>query len=88
MFRETNKARKAVIALENLKQDGSVIRYAARFQGLAAKAGWDDTTARDKFYYGLRSNIKDILAVTATRPKTLSTMIAAVQEVADRLDER
>ena len=39
LFGETNEARKAVIALENLKQDGSMIRYAARFQGLAAKAG-------------------------------------------------
>ena len=39
LFGKTNKARKAVIALENLRQDGNMTQYAARFQGLAAKAG-------------------------------------------------
>jgi CxxC motif-containing protein len=89
MFGDPSEDRRAAGELLLLRQTGSVVNYAAKFQQLQAKTGWDERASADQFYRGLQDKIKDQMALGGTdRPTTLVRMIRVAQDIGDRLHER
>ncbi|KAF8756119.1 Retrotransposon gag protein [Rhizoctonia solani] len=66
----------------NLRQKASVQEYTQEFQQYSVSLGYSDKTLRDKYYNGLKNDIKDIM---------LSTMFqwccATAQQVYDKAEE-
>ncbi|GAB1528279.1 hypothetical protein RhiTH_011471 [Rhizoctonia solani] len=66
----------------NLRQKASVQEYTQEFQQYSVSLGYSDETLRDKYYNGLKNDIKDIM---------LSTMFqwrrATAQQVYDKAEE-
>ena len=62
--------------------------YASEFQRLRAYIGWNDKALYDKFYDGLRDNVKDDLARLERRPALLAELIKQAQRIDVRIVER
>src|SRR5271154_6257439 len=74
--------------LENLKQVTSVAAYSSEFQRLKPYLDYNDSAFKDKFYKGLRSNVKDDLAKFEIPVKTLEELMLRAQQVDNRIAER
>jgi hypothetical protein len=88
VFGEANEERKAAIALKSLRQRHGVSDYVLQFQSLFAKTDWAEEVGRDKFYDGLKDQVKDATALLRERPKTLNLMIGEATRADDRIKER
>ncbi|KAF8753926.1 hypothetical protein RHS01_06731 [Rhizoctonia solani] len=79
---DTNRDEKYRQKWNNLRQKGSVQEYTREFQQYSVSLGYSDETLRDKYYDGLKNEIKDIM---------LSTMFqwrrATAQQVYDKAEE-
>jgi Retrotransposon gag protein len=74
--------------LNALGQTSSVSAYASEFRRLQAYVAWNDQALLDRFYDGLRDNVKDGLVHENPRPKTLETLITAALRIDARIYER
>ncbi|KAF8749839.1 Retrotransposon gag protein [Rhizoctonia solani] len=79
---DTNRDEKYRQKWNNLRQKASVQEYTREFQQYSVSLGYSDETLRDKYYDGLKNDIKDIM---------LSTMFqwrcATAQQVYDKAEE-
>ncbi|QRW20000.1 Retrotransposon gag protein [Rhizoctonia solani] len=79
---DTNRDEKYCQKWNNLRQKASVQEYTREFQQYSVSLGYSDETLRDKYYDGLKNEIKDIM---------LSTMFqwrrATAQQVYDKAEE-
>ncbi|KAF8757113.1 hypothetical protein RHS01_03965 [Rhizoctonia solani] len=79
---DTNRDEKYRQKWNNLRQKASVQEYTREFQQYSVSLGYSDETLRDKYYDGLKNEIKDIM---------LSTMFqwrrATAQQVYDKAEE-
>ncbi|GAB1526292.1 hypothetical protein RhiTH_009459 [Rhizoctonia solani] len=66
----------------NLRQKGSVQEYTCEFQQYSVSLGYSDETLRDKYYDGLKNEIKDILLLTMFQWRR-----ATAQQVYDKAEE-
>lgn len=69
--------------LLNLRQDGSVSVYVAKFQTLVYKGDWDESALVVYFYKGLNDRVKDVMVTVATSG-TLADMINIVTKIDNR----
>jgi hypothetical protein len=88
MFGDPDLERSKTRELKRLKQTSSVAVYASEFQRLRAYIGWNDKALYDRFYDGLRDNVKDDLARLEKRPVLLSELIRQAQQIDIRIVER
>ncbi|GAB1527230.1 hypothetical protein RhiTH_010405 [Rhizoctonia solani] len=81
-FSDTNRDEKYQQKWNNLRQKASVQEYTREFQQYLVSLGYSDKTLRNKYYDGLKNEIKDIM---------LSTMFqwrrATAQQVYDKAEE-
>lgn len=70
--------------LQTLVQTGSAAVYSSTFSKISSLLGWNDVALRAQFYAGLKSEVKDALAMLPEDPKDLN----ALSEMAIRLDNR
>ncbi|GAB1526606.1 hypothetical protein RhiTH_009775 [Rhizoctonia solani] len=79
---DTNRDEKYCQKWNSLRQKASVQEYTREFQQYSVSLGYSDETLRDKYYDGLKNEIKDIM---------LSTMFqwrrATAQQVYDKAEE-
>ncbi|GAB1528035.1 hypothetical protein RhiTH_011226 [Rhizoctonia solani] len=79
---DTNRDEKYCQKWNNLRQRASVQEYTREFQQYSVSLGYSNETLRDKYYDGLKNDIKDIM---------LSTMFqwrrATAQQVYDKAEE-
>ncbi|GAB1527326.1 hypothetical protein RhiTH_010501 [Rhizoctonia solani] len=79
---DTNRDKKYRQKWNNLRQRALVQEYTREFQQYSVSLGYSDETLRDKYYDGLKNDIKDIM---------LSTMFqwrrATAQQVYDKAEE-
>src|SRR5436190_16589132 len=71
-----------------LCQTSSVSAYASEFRRLQAYIAWNDQALFDRFYNGLRDNVKDGLVHENPRPVLLETLMAAALRIDARIYER
>jgi len=71
-----------------LGQTSSVSAYASEFRRLQAYIAWNDQALFDRFYNGLRDNVKDGLVHENPRPVLLETLMAAALRIDARIYER
>ena len=74
--------------LNALGQTSSVSAYASEFRRLQAYIAWNDQALFDRFYNGLRDNVKDGLVHENPRPVLLETLMAAALRIDARIYER
>ena len=87
-FGNPDEKRTAERRLGHLKQKESASKYAAEFQQIASKTGWDDDDAlMAAFYQGLRDDVKDELS-REERPGELHVYISKAVKIRNRLYER
>ncbi|KAF8748134.1 Retrotransposon gag protein [Rhizoctonia solani] len=81
-YMDTNRDEKYRQKWNNLQQKALVQEYTCEFQQYSVSLGYSDETLRDKYYDGLKNDIKDIM---------LSTMFqwrrATAQQVYDKAEE-
>lgn len=82
-FGEPDEERTYTGKLEKLRQTHSVSKYAAEFKQIAAHLQWEDKPLMDKFYRGLKDDVKDELYKQDV-PGRLTEYI----EMAVRIDNR
>jgi molybdopterin converting factor small subunit len=87
-FGEIDEKSSAAQKLHRLKQTGSAARYASEFQQISSHLEWDDEALADKYYQGLKDDVKDDIARIAKRPDTLSGMIEVAVKIDNRIYER
>jgi len=71
-----------------LCQISSVSAYASEFRRIQAYIAWNDQALFDRFYEGLRDNVKDGLVHENPRPALLETLISAALRIDARIYER
>ena len=71
-----------------LCQTSSVSAYASEFRRLQAYITWNDQALFDRFYDGLRDNVKDGLVHENPRPILLEALISAALRIDGRIYER
>src|SRR5436190_2288326 len=71
-----------------LCQTSSVSAYASEFRRIQAYITWNDQALFDRFYEGLRDNVKDGLVHENPRPALLETLISAALRIDARIYER
>ena len=71
-----------------LCQTTSVSAYASEFRRLQAYIAWNDKALFDRFYEGLRDNVKDGLVHENPRPALLEDLISAALRIDARIYER
>src|SRR5437762_6679828 len=71
-----------------LYQTSSVSTYASEFRRLQASITWNDQALFDRFYEGLRENVKDGLVHENPRPTLLEDLISATLRIDGRIYER
>lgn len=74
--------------LNALKQTTSVSAYASEFRRLQAYVHWNDQAFFDRFYDGLRDNVKDGLVHENPSPIALDSLIASALRIDTRIFER
>jgi hypothetical protein len=88
MFGDPDLRRSKLRELQNLRQDTSVAAYSSEFQRLQPYIDWNEAAFYDRFYDGLRSNVKDGLALLEQRPQGLQALIQKTREIDIRIAER
>ena len=83
-FGNPDEKRTASQELSRLKQRGSASEYAARFQQIASKLGWDDEPKITMFYNGLKDNVKDEI-YKQDQPDEFSEYIVLAIKIDNRL---
>lgn len=78
--RERNTTRR----LQALTQTSSAAAYSAEFFQLSAFLNWNDDALRAQFYTGLKSEVKDALALSNSDPDS----VKGLSDLAIRLDNR
>jgi hypothetical protein len=81
-YGDLDEERTNELALQSLKQTGTVPEYLTRFAQYAAGVKWDTRAQMAQFYKGLKSNVKDAMAVN-NFPSDWDSLVA----VANRLDD-
>ncbi|KAF8726120.1 hypothetical protein RHS02_08210, partial [Rhizoctonia solani] len=76
---DTNRDEKYCQKWNNLRQKALVQEYTWEFQQYSVSLGYSDKTLRDKYYDGLKNDIKDIM---------LSTMFQWRQATAQQVDDK
>ena len=71
-----------------LQQTSSVSAYPSEFRRLQAYIAWNDQALFDRFYAGLRDNVKDGLVHENPRPTLLEPLISAALRIDARIYER
>jgi hypothetical protein len=71
MFGDVGEDRRAASELMTLRQSTTVVAYAAKFQQLQAKTGWDDKASVAQFYHGLNDRIKNQMDEDGEATETL-----------------
>lgn len=87
-FGDTDEKVSAAQRLNRLNQKGSAAHYASEFQQISSHLEWDEQALADRFYRGLRDNVKDEIARLEHRPTTIHAMIEAAVRIDNRLFER
>ena len=90
MFGDTGEDCRAAMELMNLKQIALVVAYAAKFQQLHAKAGWQEERACVMYFYNrLNNKIKDQMSLSGQdRPEVLEQMIRLAMDIGDCINKR
>jgi hypothetical protein len=86
-FGEVDEERKAVREIDRLTQKGSASSYYAEFQRIANNLDWNEAALMDRFYKGLKPNLKDEL-VRYPRPAELTGYAHQVIQIDNRMYER
>jgi hypothetical protein len=74
-FDDSNRERVAKIKMQNLHQETrSAAIYAAEFQQLTCDLQWNDKVFINRFRYGLKNDVKDLL-ITISKVETLQEFI-------------
>lgn len=81
-----NEEEEAKRKLFDLKQLGSVANYASQFQALTTFCNWDEDFLKDKFYRGLKYDIREKY-ILRPRPNTLQELIDDAKLLDHRLTE-
>src|SRR5205814_5130027 len=71
-----------------LCQTSSISAYASEFRRIQAYIAWNDQALFDRFYEGLRDNVKDGLVHENPRPALLETLISAALRIDACIYER
>ena len=87
MFGDADEARRAEASIKKLAQKGSAADYAAKFQLLAVKTGWDDKALMSQFRSGLRDDVLDHL-LNRDKPDNLNELIQQAIDSDDLLFRR
>lgn len=76
--------------LQMLKQTKGVAEYASLFQEIAARTGFSDTDLMERFYIGLKEQIKDSLMTIGMvqEPEDLKDLIRQASRIDQRFKER
>jgi Retrotransposon gag protein len=88
MYGDPDAVKSKTREINALYQTSSVSAYASEFRRLQAYVAWNDQALLDRFYDGLRDNVKDGLVHENPRPKTLETLITAALRIDARIYER
>ena len=81
-YGDFDEVRTAELQLMATEQKGSVPEYLTRFTQYASRVTWDERAKMAQFYKGLKTNIKDVIAIQKF-PETVDDLI----ETATRLDD-
>lgn len=84
-YGQVDKRTAAIQKMNKLEQKGSCAKYWVEFNTLAQLTGWDDQAHRDKFYKGLKSEIKDALVL---HPIEAQDTLTRLKDTAIRQDNR
>src|SRR5204863_9197448 len=74
VFGDIDEEHTAERSLQNLRQRGAALQYAAEFQQHASRVDWNDGALTAQFYQGLKDLIKDEIA-KSDRPLELNKMM-------------
>jgi hypothetical protein len=86
-FGEVDAEKTAQRKLLALRQTSSASQFAADFQRLSARLGWDDAALAGIFYAGLKDAVKDNMTF-GERPDELESMIELAVRIDNRIHER
>jgi len=87
VFGDIDPGRTAERIIQNLKQTGSAVAYAADFQQYSGRTDWNDEALAAQFYKGLKEHVKDEIA-RRDRPEGLDAMIETAVKIDNRTFER
>jgi hypothetical protein len=85
---DPDRERSMTSRLQSLTQIGSASSYASNFFKLSAFLNWNDDALRAQFYSGLKSEVKDALALSNVDPTTVQELSALAIRLDNRLHER
>jgi len=88
MYGDPDTVKSKTREINALCQTSSVSAYASEFRRLQAYISWNDQALFDRFYDGLRDNVKDGLVHENPRPVLLETLITASLRIDARIYER
>ena len=87
-FGDTDSVRTTINKIRRLRQgDRPASAYAADFRLLATDIPWDDQALMEKFRYGLRNDVNDLLLTFPEEPKSLTEAISRAVRCDNRLFE-
>src|SRR5437667_5769881 len=88
MYGDTDIVKSKTREINALYQTSSVSIYASEFRHLQAYITWNDQALFNRFYEGLRENVKDGLVYENPRPTLLEDLISAALRIDGRIYER
>src|SRR5438477_12388266 len=88
MYGDPDIVKSKTCEINALCQTSSVSVYASKFRRLQAYITWNDQALFDRFYDGLRDNVKDGLVHENPRPILLETLISAALRIDAHIYER
>jgi hypothetical protein len=88
MYGDPDMVKSITREINALGQTSSVSAYASEFRRLQAYIAWNDKALFDRFYNGLRDNVKDGLVHENPRPVLLETLMSAALRIDARIYER
>src|SRR5258705_12637467 len=89
-FGDPDLAATALRRIESLRQTNSCASYASRFRELLIHVDFSEATKIQKFYNGLKEEVKDLLVAipTSSRPKRFDAYIAAAIDADNRVHQQ
>ena len=87
VFGDPNQVSSTERQISQLKQEKSAAQYASDFRRLSSLIEWNDAALSNKYYVGLKENIKDYLT-RYDKPETLDELITLSITADNRLYER
>jgi Domain of unknown function (DUF4939) len=85
---DANRKRNADRQLRALAQTGSASNYATEFFKISASLGWNDEALMSQFYTGLKTQVKDALAILDDESDNVQTLAEKAIRLDNRLFER